>query len=55
VGIGEASLDEAVGDEAAEVGRRLPLHPGGDLFGQEFEQEVGHGQSVNRALSWRQR
>ena len=42
VGVGEAALDEAVGDEAAQVLGRLPLHPGGDLLGEEFEQEVGH-------------
>ena len=42
VGVGEAALDEAVGDEAAQVLGRLPLHPGGDLLGEELEQEVGH-------------
>ena len=42
VGVGEAALDQAVGDEAAQVVGRLPLHAGGDFLGEEFEQEVGH-------------
>ena len=42
VGIGEAALDQAVGDEAAQVVGRLRLHAGGDFLGEEFEQEVGH-------------
>ena len=42
MGVGEAALDEAVGDEAAQVVGRLRLHPGGDFLGEEFEQEVGH-------------
>ncbi len=42
VGVGEAALDQAVGDEAAQVVGGLPLHPGGDFLGEEFEEEVGH-------------
>ena len=49
VGVGEAALDEAVGDEAAQVVGGLPLHPGGDFLGEEFEQEVGHREGPLRA------
>ncbi len=42
VGVGEAALDEAVGDEAAQVVGGAGLHPGGDFLGEEFEEEVGH-------------
>ncbi|GEP05756.1 hypothetical protein MOX02_37940 [Methylobacterium oxalidis] len=39
----ETALDEGVCDELAQVLGRPPLHAGGDLFGAEFEEEVGHG------------
>ena len=42
VGVGEAALDEAVGDEPAQVVGGLRLHPGGDFLGEELEQQVGH-------------
>ena len=51
VGVGEAALDEAVGDEAAQVVGGLSLHPGGDFLGEEFEQEVGH-RGVLEARGW---
>ena len=35
-------VDERVGDEPLQVLRRLPLHAGGDFFGKEFEEQVGH-------------
>ncbi len=48
--VGQAALDEAVGDEAAQVLGRLRLHPGGDFLGEEFEQQVGH--CTLRAVRW---
>jgi hypothetical protein len=39
----EAAFDQRVRDELFEVLRRPCLHAGRDLFGQEFEQKVGHG------------
>ena len=42
VGIGEAALDQPVGDEPLQVRARLRLHAGGDFLGKEFEQEIGH-------------
>ena len=38
----QAALDQGAGDEPLQVSRRLPLHAGGDFFGKEFEEEVGH-------------
>ena len=52
MGVGEAALDEAVGDEAAQVLGRLRLHPGGDLLGEELEQEVGHRGVLGLARGW---
>ncbi len=39
----QARRHQGVGDEALQVGGRPRLHAGGDLFGEQFEQEVGHG------------
>ena len=40
--IKQVALDQRVGDEALEILRRLPLHAGGDFFGEKFEEKVGH-------------
>ena len=40
--IEEIALDQRVGDEALQILRRLPLHAGGDFFGEKFEEKVGH-------------
>ena len=45
-------VDEAVGDEAAEVVGGLGLHAGGDLLGEEFEEEVRHG-GGSEGTGWR--
>ena len=55
VGARQAALGEAVGDEAAQVLGGAGLHARRDLLREELEQEVGHGQSAYRWLSWRQR
>ena len=47
VGVGEAALDQAIGDQAAQVVGGLCLHARGDFLGEEFEQQVGH-QGVQR-------
>jgi hypothetical protein len=46
--INETGLDQRVGDELPQVLRRLPLHAGRNLFGEQFEQEVGHGNAGRR-------
>ncbi len=38
----EAALHQGVGDELFQVLRRAALHAGGDFFGEEFEEEIGH-------------
>ena len=43
--VDETRLDQRVGDELAQILRRLPLHAGGDFLGEQFEQKVGHGVS----------
>jgi hypothetical protein len=40
--IDEAALDQRIGDELPQIVSRLALHAGGDLFGEEFEQEIRH-------------
>ena len=40
--IKQVALDQRIGDEALEILRRLPLHAGGDFFGEKFEEKVGH-------------
>ena len=40
--IGEACFDETVGDEAAQIFRRLGLHAGGNFLGEKFDQEFRH-------------
>ncbi len=40
--IGEARFDEAIGDEAAQIFRRLRLHAGGNFLGEKFDQEFRH-------------
>ena len=47
--IDEPGLDQRIGDELAQILRRLPLHAGGNFFGEEFEEEVGH-RSVRAAF-----
>ncbi len=41
---------EALGRHALEIARGAGLHPGGDLFGEQFEEELGH-QAVFRSCS----
>ena len=40
--INETALDERIGDQFLQVLGRLALHAGGDLFGEEFKQEIRH-------------
>ena len=40
--IGEARIDEAIGDHGLQIFRRLRLHAGGDFFGEKFDQEFRH-------------
>ncbi len=47
--VGQAALDQRVGDEPLQVGRGLGLHAGGDFFGEQFEQKVGHGSASDEA------
>ncbi len=41
--IGEARINEAIGDHHAQIIRRLRLHAGGNFLGEEFKQEFRHG------------
>ena len=41
--IDEASLDEALGHELAQILRRPRLHAGRDFLGEQLKQKVGHG------------
>jgi hypothetical protein len=41
-GIGQTGLDKAIGDQGFQILPRAGLHPGGDFFGEEFDQKVGH-------------
>ncbi len=41
--VDEAALHQRVGDEPAQVLRGPALHARRDFFGEEFEEEVGHG------------
>ena len=56
--VNEAAIDKRIGDELFQIVRRLPLHPRGDFFGEEFEKEVGHplrgraGRSPSPRLRW---
>ena len=45
--VSEAARHQGIGHEPLQVGRGLGLHAGRDLFGQQFEQKVGH-----RGSSW---
>ena len=47
--IDQPSLDQRIGNELAQILRRLPLHAGGNFFGEEFEEKVGH-RSVRAAF-----
>ena len=47
--IGEAALDQRAGDEPLQIGGRLGLHAGRDFFGEQFEQEFGHGSASDKA------
>ena len=40
--INEPGIDQLVGDHTAQVFRRLGLHAGGDFFGEQFEEKIGH-------------
>ena len=40
--IEEAALHERVGDELLQILRRTALHAGGNFFGKEFEEKIGH-------------
>ncbi len=39
----EARGNQPVGDHLLQILRRLLLHAGGDLFGEQFEKQFGHG------------
>ncbi len=39
----EAAVGEAADDQAFEIARGLRLHARGDFFGEDFEEELGHG------------
>ena len=39
----QIGFGERAGHEALKILRRLALHARGDFFGEEFEQEIGHG------------
>ena len=41
--IDEAALHQRIGDQLLQILRRPPLHAGRDFFGEEFEEEIGHG------------
>ena len=49
--IGEAGLDQPVGDQAAQVLRRLPLHARGNFLGEKLKQKIGHPNLAGDALS----
>ena len=40
--IGEALPDQRIGDDLAQVIRRLLLHAGGDFLGKQFDQQFRH-------------
>ena len=40
--IGQPGGDQPVGDEAAQILRRLPLHARGNFLGEELEKQIGH-------------
>ena len=40
--IGEASINQAVGDHSLQIFRRPGLHAGGNFLGEEFDQEFRH-------------
>ncbi len=40
--IDEALGHKLVGDHAAQIVRRLRLHPRGNFFGEKFEKKIGH-------------
>ena len=40
--IEEAALHQRVGDELLQILRRTALHAGGNFFGKEFEEKIGH-------------
>ena len=40
--IGQAGLDQPVGDHLLQIARRLALHAGGNFFGAKFEQKIRH-------------
>ena len=41
-GGGEAGPGQFGGEQPRQIGARLVLHPRGDFFGEQFEQEIGH-------------
>ncbi len=40
--VDQPGIDQAVGDELAQIVRRARLHAGGNFLGEQFEQKVGH-------------
>jgi len=42
----EAAVGQRADDEALEIARGLRLHACGDFFGEELEEELGHGSSA---------
>ena len=46
--IEDIGVDQRAGDEPLQILRRLPLHARGNFFAEEFEQEIGHRESLDR-------
>ena len=49
--IGEPGLDQPVGDQPAQILRRLPLHARGNFLGEKFEKQIGHRHLAGDVLS----
>ena len=48
--IKEATLHERIGHKLLQILRRTALHAGGDFFGEEFEEKVGHGGTLKSEM-----
>ena len=44
--ISQAALDQRVGDELLQILARPALHAGGNFFGEQFEEKIGHFRSA---------
>jgi len=42
-GIGQTSLNQTIGHKLFQILAGAGLHPGGDFFGEEFNQQIRHG------------